>query len=238
MLAGCLPSRPGRICLPRRGSWVSPSGSGRSPPACWCCSSLSRCACIGTGPDALASRHRRTADWIVAVSYVVPMAAAAMASVLLSLVLLALAVAEKLPIPRIDLAVRWVAVRRSAVLGDSYMLAHCPVLIGDAHSDVLRPRRLQDRARQNVRVCSALPRPALSPQLQVLEHAPIGRQACRRSSPSGRGSRNFTCCSAWTGIRRRTGRHGGPGYSSLAGWPSRGSLSLPCSRVTGRVPCS
>jgi hypothetical protein len=32
---------------------------------------------------------------------------------------------EKLPIPRIDQAVRWVAVKISAVLGDSYMLAHC-----------------------------------------------------------------------------------------------------------------
>lgn len=52
--------------------------------------------------------HRRAADRVVAVSYLVPMAVAAMASVLLSLVLLALALAEKLPIPRIDQAVRWV----------------------------------------------------------------------------------------------------------------------------------
>jgi hypothetical protein len=59
--------------------------------------------------------------------YALLMAAAAALSVLLSLVLLALAVADKLPIPRIDGAVRWVVVRLSCILGDSYMLAHCPV---------------------------------------------------------------------------------------------------------------
>jgi hypothetical protein len=90
--------------------------------------------------------HRRAADGLVAVSYVVPMAAAAMTSVLLSLVLLALAVAEKLPIPRIDLAVRWVAVKVSAVLGDSYMLAHCPVQFAAMRTQVARDLAwLQDR---------------------------------------------------------------------------------------------
>jgi hypothetical protein len=90
--------------------------------------------------------HRRAADGVVAVSYVVPMAVAAMASVLLSLVLLALAMAEKLPIPRIDQAVRWVAVKLSAVLGDSYMLAHCPVQFAAMQTQVARDLRwLQDR---------------------------------------------------------------------------------------------
>jgi hypothetical protein len=74
------------------------------------------------------------------------MAVAATASVLLSLVLLALALVEKLPIPRIDTAVRWVAVRISAVLGDSYMLAHCPVQFAAMRTQVARDLRwLQGR---------------------------------------------------------------------------------------------
>jgi hypothetical protein len=92
------------------------------------------------------SWHRRLADRAVALCYPVPMGVAAMSSVLLSLVLLALAVVEKLPIPRIDLAVRWVAVRISAVLGDSYMLAHCPVQFAAMCTQVARDLRwLQDR---------------------------------------------------------------------------------------------
>jgi hypothetical protein len=49
--------------------------------------------------------YRRLADRLMALCYLGFMAVAAMASVLLSLVLLALAVVEKLPIPRIDKAV-------------------------------------------------------------------------------------------------------------------------------------
>jgi hypothetical protein len=90
--------------------------------------------------------HRRLADRVVAACYLVPMGVAAMLSVLLSLVLLALAVVEKLPIPRIDQAVRWVAVRISAVLGDSYMLAHCPVQFAAMRTQVARDLRwLQER---------------------------------------------------------------------------------------------
>ena len=52
---------------------------------------------------------------------------------------------EKLPIPRIDQAVRWVAVKVSAVLGDSYMLAHCPVQFAAMRTKVARDLRwLQD----------------------------------------------------------------------------------------------
>ena len=91
------------------------------------------------------SRYRRLADLAMAVCYLGLMAVAATASVLLSLVLLALAVAEKLPIPRIDQAVRWVAVRISAVFGDSYMLAHCPVQFAAMRTQVARDLRwLQD----------------------------------------------------------------------------------------------
>jgi len=92
------------------------------------------------------SRRRRLADRSVAVCYLGLMAVAAMASVVLSLLLLALAVVEKLPIPRIDEAVRWVAVKISAVLGDSYMLAHCPVQFAAMRTQVARDLRwLQDR---------------------------------------------------------------------------------------------
>jgi hypothetical protein len=92
------------------------------------------------------SWHRRLADRAVAMCYLGLMAVAAMASVLLSLLLLALAVVEKLPIPRIDVAVRWVAVKISAVLGDSYMLAHCPVQFSAMRTQVARDLRwLQDR---------------------------------------------------------------------------------------------
>jgi len=89
------------------------------------------------------SWHRRLADRLVAVCYLGLMAIAATASVLLSL---ALALLEKLPIPRIDEAVRWVAVKVSAVLGDSYMLAHCPVQFAAMRTQVARDLRwLQDR---------------------------------------------------------------------------------------------
>jgi hypothetical protein len=91
------------------------------------------------------SWHRRLADLVTALCYPGLMAVAAMASVLLSLVLLGLAVTEKLPIPRIEQAVRWVAVKISAVLGDSYMLAHCPVQFAAMDTKVARDLRwLQD----------------------------------------------------------------------------------------------
>jgi hypothetical protein len=95
------------------------------------------------------SWHRRLADLAMALCYVGLMAVAAMVSVLLSLVLLALAVAEKLPIPRIDEAVRWIAIRISTVLGDSYMLAHCPVQFAAMRTKVAHDLRwLQDRCEQ------------------------------------------------------------------------------------------
>ena len=131
---------------PRPSSWASLAGSGRSPHACWCCSSSSRCTATGIGPSAPRSRgYRRLADLAMALCYLGLMAVAAMASVLLSLVLLVLALVEKLPIPRIDMAVRWVAVKISAVLGDSYMLAHCPVQFAAMRTQVARDLRwLQD----------------------------------------------------------------------------------------------
>jgi hypothetical protein len=60
-------------------------------------------------------------------AYLILMGIAATLSVLLSILLVALALAALLPIPRIDQAVHWAIVRLSSVLGDSYLLAHCPV---------------------------------------------------------------------------------------------------------------
>jgi hypothetical protein len=74
-----------------------------------------------------ASWYGELADRVMAACYLALMGVAAVLSVLLSAVLFALAVAAHLPIPRIDQAVHWVVMRVSAVLGDSYMLAHCPV---------------------------------------------------------------------------------------------------------------
>jgi hypothetical protein len=73
------------------------------------------------------TKRSRFGHIAVAVCYLVLMCVAGMLSVLLSILLFALAVAAKLPIPRIELAVRWVVVKISSVLGDSYVLAHCPV---------------------------------------------------------------------------------------------------------------
>ena len=74
------------------------------------------------------------------------MCGAAMLSILLSILLFALAVAVKLPIPRIELAVRWVVVKISSVLGDSYVLAHCPVQFAAMRTKVAHDLRwLQER---------------------------------------------------------------------------------------------
>jgi hypothetical protein len=82
----------------------------------------------------------------VAGIYLVLMGVAALLSVLLAAVLLAVALAAYLPIPRIDKAVRWVVVHVSAVLGDSYMLAHCPVQFAAMRTQVAHDLAwLQDR---------------------------------------------------------------------------------------------
>jgi hypothetical protein len=84
------------------------------------------------------SDRSRVPHLAIAGCYVVLMGAAAMLSVVLSLILLALAVADKLPIPRIDGAVRWTVTRISCLLGDSYMLAHCPVQYAAMRTQVAR----------------------------------------------------------------------------------------------------
>jgi hypothetical protein len=79
--------------------------------------------------------YRRVA---VVLGYLVLMGVAAVLSVLLSLVLFAVAITALLPIPRIDRAVRWVMVKLSAILGDSYVLAHCPVTFAAMRTRVAR----------------------------------------------------------------------------------------------------
>jgi hypothetical protein len=79
-------------------------------------------------------RFRRARSAAAVLAYSALMGIAAMASVLISLLLLALAIADKLPIPRIDDAVDTVIVRLSAMLGDTYLLAHCPVQLAAMQS--------------------------------------------------------------------------------------------------------
>jgi hypothetical protein len=88
---------------------------------------------------------RRLDSASACLAYLVLMGVAAMSSVLLSVVLLVLALAASLPIPRIDAAVQWVVVRLSATLGDSYLLAYCPVQFAAMRTKVARDLRwLQD----------------------------------------------------------------------------------------------
>jgi hypothetical protein len=82
----------------------------------------------------------------VVLCYLILMGLAAVLSVLLSLVLFAVAITALLPIPRIDRAVRWVMVKLSAILGDSYVLAHCPAAFAAMRSRIARDLGwLQDR---------------------------------------------------------------------------------------------
>jgi hypothetical protein len=100
---------------------------------------------LQSGPDGPnpAPLYRRVG---VVLCYLILMGLAAILSVLLSLVLFAVAITALLPIPRIDRAVRWVMVKLSAVLGDSYVLAHCPVAFAAMRSRVARDLGwLQDR---------------------------------------------------------------------------------------------
>ena len=75
---------------------------------------------------------------VVVPSYLILMGLAAILSVLVSSVLFAVAIAALLPIPRIDLAVHWIVVKLSSVLGDTYVLAHCPVEFAAMRSQVAR----------------------------------------------------------------------------------------------------
>ena len=91
-------------------------------------------------------RSRTLAARILAGTYLVLMGVAATLSVRLAVMLLTVALAAYLPIPRIDKAVRWVMVHISAMLGDSYMLAHCPVQFAAMRTQVARDLAwLQDR---------------------------------------------------------------------------------------------
>jgi hypothetical protein len=98
-----------------------------------------------SNPDGL-TMPRRLAHVAAALCCALLMCGAAMLSILLSILLFALAMAAKLPIPRIELAVRWVVVKISSVLGDSYVLAHCPVQFAAMRTKVAHDLRwLQER---------------------------------------------------------------------------------------------
>jgi len=97
-------------------------------------------------------RHGRLAHVAAALCYAVLMGIAGMFSVLVSLFLLALAVAAKLPIPHIDRAVRWTVVRISSTLGDIYVLAHCPVRYAAMRTKVAQDLRWLQRNCKRVAV--------------------------------------------------------------------------------------
>jgi len=96
--------------------------------------------------------HRRLAHVTAALCYLVLMSTAGMLSVVVSLLLLALAMAAKLPIPQIDRAVRWTIVKISSTLGDIYVLAHCPVQYAAMRTKVAQDLRSLQRKCERVAV--------------------------------------------------------------------------------------
>jgi hypothetical protein len=98
------------------------------------------------------SRHSRLAHVAAALCYLFLMSIAGMLSVLVSLLLLALAMAAKLPIPQIDRAVRWTVVKISSTLGDIYVLAHCPVQYAAMRTKVAQDLRWLQRNCERVAV--------------------------------------------------------------------------------------
>jgi hypothetical protein len=103
-------------------------------------------------PDHSILWHSRLTHVAAALCYLVLMSIAGMLSVLVSLLLLALAVAAKLPIPQIDRAVRWTIVKISSTLGDIYVLAHCPVQYAAMRTKVAQDLRLLQRRCERVAV--------------------------------------------------------------------------------------
>ena len=103
-------------------------------------------------PDHSIPWYSRLAHVAAALCYLVLMGTAGMLSVLVSLLLLALAVAAKLPIPQIDRAVRWTIVKISSTLGDIYVLAHCPVQYAAMLTKVAQDLRLLQRKCERVAV--------------------------------------------------------------------------------------
>jgi hypothetical protein len=103
-------------------------------------------------PDYSIPWYSRLAHVAAALCYLVLMSVAGMLSVLVSLLLLALAVAAKLPIPQIDRAVRWTIVKISSTLGDIYVLAHCPVQYAAMRTKVAQDLRSLQRKCEKVAV--------------------------------------------------------------------------------------
>src|ERR1700730_6391980 len=211
MPAGFWRSRRGRTYSSRRASWASRAGSGRSRRACWCCSLSFRCVATGSR-DSMPSGGADSWQAGPTLYYLILMSAAAMLSVLLPIVLLASAVAEKHPIPRIDQAVRYLVVKISAALGDSSMLAHCPVEFAAIRTQIARDLRWLQDHRESVPVAPQSHGAAIAHQ--VLKDGGYLPGGLRAFITVGQGSRDLTCFSAWTGILRCTARHGGAGC-----WP-------------------
>lgn len=132
------------------------------------------------GPDHIVPWHGRLAHVAAALCYLVLMGNAGMLSVLLSMLLLALAVAAKLPIPQIDRAVRWTVVKISSVLGDSYVLAHCPVQFAAMRTKVAQDLRWLQRNCDRVAVVAHSQGAAIAHQVLKdgdYDHRPDGLRA-------------------------------------------------------------
>jgi hypothetical protein len=142
--------------------------------------------------------YRRLDSAGASLGYLALMGAAAMLSILMSALLLALSVAAYLPVPRIDTAVQYLVVKLSAVLGDSYLLAHCPVQLAAMRTQVEHDLAwLQEHCGVVAVVAHSQGR-----QSRIRYFSAPGMSAtCGLSSPSDRGSPSSGCCSAWTGIR-------------------------------------
>ena len=97
-------------------------------------------------------RRGRLPHVAAALCYMILMGSAGMLSVVLSLVLLALAVVAKLPIPQIDRAVRWTVVKISSALGDIYVLTRCPVQYAAMRTKVAQDLRWLQRNCKRVAV--------------------------------------------------------------------------------------
>lgn len=136
-------------------------------------------------PDRIVSWHGRLAHVAAALCYLVLMGTAGMLSVLLSILLLALAVAAKLPIPQIDRAVRWTVVKISSVLGDSYVLAHCPVQFAAMRTKVAQDLRWLQRNCDRVAVVAHSQGAAIAHQ--VLKDGDYGTGGLRAFITSGQG---------------------------------------------------
>jgi hypothetical protein len=146
------------------------------------------------------SAHRSLASRAVVLGYLVLIVIAAMLSVLLSLVLMALAIVARLPIPRIDQAVHWVILKLSATLGDSYLLAHCPVQFAAMRTRVARDLAWLQSQCQTVAIVAHSQGAAIAHQVLKGTDCPVGNVKAFITLGQGIAKLHLLqeLCSTWT----------------------------------------